>query len=241
MAVLKTVSSFWFRVSSEVPGGTFFYDEGSVDIEEYNVYIVFMDSELRDIIEMEVGPVRTAALCEWIQNLYPDNEDKPVLVGGSAVELYTGGAYITGDMDFVGIVSPEVEKKLRTSGFIKKGRHWIHEGGKLYIEFPGDGLTGGDEALEVLIGDHSIIIISPEDIVVDRLSAWLFWRSLVDGVNAFLLYRAQHETFDHNRLEDRAQAAEATRALNAVKDLHKKFPDTLPSKEALEQWTQKAI
>ena len=202
---------------------------------------MLMDSELKSIIDMEAGYMRTAALCDWIQNLYPVDEDKPVLVGGSAVELYTGGAYITGDMDFVGIVPPEVEKKFRPSGFIKKGRHWIHEDGKLYIEFPGDGLTGGDEALEVLIGDHSIIIISPEDIIVDRLSAWLFWRSLVDGVNAFLLYRAQYETFDHNRLKDRAQAAGVTKALEAVKDLHKKFPDALPSKETLEQWTQKTI
>ncbi len=193
------------------------------------------------IFDMEVGPVRTAALCEWIQNLYPDNEDKPVLVGGSAVELYTGGAYITGDMDFVGIVPPEVEKKFRTSGFIKKGRHWIHKDGQIFLEFPGYGLTGGDEAVVVIIGDHSIIIISPEDIIVDRLSAWTFWRSPVDGVNAFLLYRTQYETLDHGRLRDRAKETETTKALKSVKDLYKKFPDALPSKEILEQWTQKII
>ncbi len=190
---------------------------------------------------MKAGPIRTAALCKWIQNLYPDNEDKPVLVGGSAVELYTSGAYTTGDMDFVGTVFPEVKHKLKACGFIQKGRHWIHKVGQIFLEFPDYGLTGGDEAVVVIVGDHSIIIISPEDIIVDRLSAWIFWRSPVDGVNAFLLYKTQYGTLDHDRLRDRAKGTETTKALESVKDLYKKFPDALPSKEILEQWTQKII
>lgn len=200
-----------------------------------------MATDLRNILDMDQGPVRTAALCEWIQNLYPQKADIPVLVGGSAVELYTGGAYTTGDMDFVGIVPSEVAKKLEKSGFEKKGRHWIHEEGKIFIEFPGSVLAVGTEAIELIFGSNSIIIISPEDIIVDRLSAWIFWRSSVDGVNAFLLYRAQFEAVDHDRLGECARIAEVTAALNAVKDLYKKFPDALPPKKVMEQWSQKTL
>jgi len=58
------------------------------------------------------GPQRTAAIAVWIQSLFSEEKQVPVLVGGAAVEILTGGAYTTGDLDFVGSVPPSVRNIL---------------------------------------------------------------------------------------------------------------------------------
>ncbi len=42
---------------------------------------------------------------------------RPVLVGGGAVEIYTGNAVMTGDIDVVSPVQPELEEELLRLGF----------------------------------------------------------------------------------------------------------------------------
>ena len=52
---------------------------------------------ISQILDLTDSPGKTAALVEWVQGLYEDDATIPVLVGGAAVELLTGGAYTTGD------------------------------------------------------------------------------------------------------------------------------------------------
>ena len=62
----------------------------------YNIHIVSAKTPtLARALQLSEGPRRTAAVVAWIQSLYASSP--PVLVGGAAVELYTGGAYTTGD------------------------------------------------------------------------------------------------------------------------------------------------
>lgn len=63
---------------------------------------------LEDALSVSAGPQRTAAIVAWVQSLFTEENQVPVLVGGAAVEILTGGAYTTGDLDFVGIV-PDAE------------------------------------------------------------------------------------------------------------------------------------
>jgi hypothetical protein len=46
----------------------------------------------------------------------------PVLVGGAAVELYTGGQVTSGDFDFVSPVQPEFFSELQKVGFERPRR-----------------------------------------------------------------------------------------------------------------------
>ncbi len=69
---------------------------------------------------MGPGPERTAALVAWFQGLFEDRSEAPVLVGGGAVELYTGGAYVTGDLDFVGSTTDSVAERLQEEGFKRR-------------------------------------------------------------------------------------------------------------------------
>ena len=197
-----------------------------------------MDSSFENIVKMAEGLSRTAAIAHWLQSLYLE-EAIPVLVGGSAVELYTGGAYTTVDLDFVGHVPPAVRKALIETGFIKHGRHWIHDGARIFLEFP-SGNLGKDERKAVLtVGRFRIQIVGPEDLLVDRLAAWKHWESPIDGVNSFLLYRAQNQFFDEDHLKKRALTEDVKEALAAVRSLYRKFPDDLPADEVLEKWSRK--
>jgi DNA-binding XRE family transcriptional regulator len=42
-------------------------------------------------ISQPEGPGRTAAIAAWVQSLFADENQVPVLVGGAAVEILTGG------------------------------------------------------------------------------------------------------------------------------------------------------
>jgi hypothetical protein len=73
--------------------------------------------KIAEVLATKEGPRRTAALVVWLQSLFEKDGTVPVLVGGAAVELYTLGAYTTGDVDLVGTVTPRVARALMAAGF----------------------------------------------------------------------------------------------------------------------------
>ena len=60
--------------------------------------------DFETILALPEGIERTAALAAWFQSLFSPGAEVPILVGGAAVEIYSGGAYTSGDLDFVGEV-----------------------------------------------------------------------------------------------------------------------------------------
>lgn len=197
-----------------------------------------MNAEFNEIIKMREGPERTAAIAQWVQSLYREG-DIPVLVGGSAVELYTGGAYTTGDLDFVGHVLTPVKKALVKAGFTRLGRHWIHEKARIFLEYPSDSLGVGERKALISVGRFRVQIVSPEDLIVDRLVAFQHWESSVDGINSFLLYRIQRDHLDDEHLEKRAEDEDVSGTLEAVICLYREYPDEMPSDKVLEKWLRK--
>lgn len=188
------------------------------------------------ILALEEGPSRTAALAAWFQGLYPEKSDKPVLVGGAAVELYTRGAYRTGDLDFVGRVPPSVQQDLRDAGFRRRGRHWVHEEGRLFIELPSPSFDRAVRVDTVRLEDWDVIVLSPEDVLVDRLAAWKFWHATVDGVNAFLLWQDRGSTLDSDYLEERARQEAVVDALDSLREMS----DAHPTIEEVERWARRS-
>jgi hypothetical protein len=197
-----------------------------------------MELKFDSIIQMAEGSERTAAIAQWVQSLYQEG-DVPVLVGGSAVELYTGGAYTTGDLDFVGLVPAYVRKALTEAGFMRQGRHWIHEKEKIFLEFPSSNLGDDERKAVITIDRFHVQIISPEDLIVDRLAAFKHWESSVDGINSFLLYRIQQDHLDDKHLEKRAKDENVSVALQAVRSLYREYPDEMPPDKVLEKWLRK--
>jgi hypothetical protein len=202
---------------------------------KYNKYIVA--NGFKDATRRPEGPERTAAIAAWIQSLY--SARPPVLTGGAAVELYTAGAYTTGDFDFIGDVTKEVAARLADAGFRREGRHWIHPKEQLFIEFPGSAVQSHERAAVVQVGRFSVLALSPEDMIVDRLAAWQFWNSSTDGASAFLVWIAQANRLDKKRLESLADRRGVRAGWKRLVEFVEANAGRKPSAEDLETWASR--
>jgi hypothetical protein len=130
--------------------------------------------------------------------------DFPVLVGGSAVAFYTAGNYATQDIDLC-YSSPRLDSVLLPAGFRKDGRYWVNEELDLLAECPGSSRPERVFDVELKNGDH-IYISSIEDMIVDRLCAFVFWSSPSEGEWAKLMLESDTDEFaiDWKYLEKRA-------------------------------------
>ncbi len=135
-----------------------------------------------------------------LSSLFPDNK-KPILVGGSAVELYTRGLAKSIDMDIIAdrsVIAPLLIKQ----GFKQEGRHFYK--GRIDIEIPSDIFQGGRSTIVKYRG-KKIRIISVEDLIIDRLNACKFWDSVYDCEQARMLIRAYKNRLDRPYLNERAR------------------------------------
>jgi predicted nucleotidyltransferase len=145
---------------------------------------------------------------------------EPILVGGAAVTFYTNGDYTTEDLDFISPSGAEISDLMAGLGFSKRGKDFINKKLSIYIEFPGEQL-GPTERYDIIdVSGISVRIISIEDLVVDRLSAYKFWKSGIDGVNALRLLELGKA--DTERVEERAREEDVLDALDYVQDVLEK-------------------
>lgn len=190
---------------------------------------------IEDLLTLPEGPARTAALVEWFQSLF-DEAAVPVLVGGAAVELFTAGAYTTGDLDFAGEVTPSVARRLHEAGFDKEGRSW-RLGDEVFLELPSSRLDPGARAVRLVIGDSSVLVLGADELLLDRLAAWKHWGSEIDATNALLLWTQHRSRLDQERLRRRAVEAGVEDALASLLDLVG-GRQSLPPQEEIERWVR---
>lgn len=144
---------------------------------------------------------------------------KLVLVGDIVVGIYTRGQYITGDVDASCTVADEVKQKLLKLGFERVGRHLVYPELNYLLEMPSSWL-GKRKVVPVEVGDYKVDLLSPEDIIVDRLCAYKFWKSQTDFSQAAMVFAAQQERIDENYLQARARE-------EGVEDAYKKLKSEL--------------
>ncbi len=124
----------------------------------------------------------------------------PVIVGGMAVEIYTQGSYTTGDIDLKA-EKDLLEKILTEWNFVKSGRVWFNEELDIYIDWLGSTLDEGEEAqkrINTIIIEEGleINIISIEDLIIDRLGAYKWWKDEDSLVWAKVLLKIKEATGD---------------------------------------------
>ena len=143
--------------------------------------------ELDKVSRLKKGPEKTMLIASVIAEALRFISRDPILVGGAAVEFYTLGQYTTADIDMVADGGKDLVKMMVDLGFEKIGKDFVDRKRGIYIEFPGSHLGAGEKVRQVDVGTRSLRVISIEDLIVDRLCAYKFWQSGIDGVNALLL------------------------------------------------------
>ena len=129
---------------------------------------------------------------------FPDNE-KPILVGGAAVELYSRGIAKSVDLDLIADRT-KIIPVLREMGFHQAGRHFYK--GRIFVEIPGQVFEGRTQI--ILYKGQKIRISSVEDLIVDRSCACKYWKSQYDCEQAQMLFRAYKPHLDMQYLSERA-------------------------------------
>ena len=51
---------------------------------------------------------------------------------------------------------------------------------ELFVEFPGSAIQPHEKTAMLDLGGFSVLTLSPEDMIIDRLAAWQFWNSTTD-------------------------------------------------------------
>ncbi len=152
----------------------------------------------------------------------------PIIVGGSAVEIYTFGRYVSGDVDFVG--SREfIKNVLLSSGFFREeGRFFISEELDLFVEVPDSVLAGSYNKVRVIRVpelESEVYVIGIEDLIVDRLSACVFRKSQEDCTMAEYLFRKYRDYIDLSYLKERAREERVSEKLESILNKEEGFTD----------------
>jgi len=156
-----------------------------------------------------------AIISEFLQKNYGVDL---VVVGGNAVEFYTLGSYSTEDIDVVVCDFGIVEDLLRDLGFEKINRIWYREDLDISIDLTGSELAGDPKRVSrVSIKGKMVQVIGLEDIIVDRLNAFIHWKSEQDGFWAQEMVAIHQEDIDWKYLEERCKKEQVASALEKLK------------------------
>ena len=137
-------------------------------------------SPLKQLLPIENESKRRAFFVALLGNeMTQRGAERPIVVGGEAVELYTQGRYTTGDID-IKARKDTLEAVLSDWGFVREGRIWISKEYDMYVDWLGSSLDEGAEAerrtnMIALAPGLEVRVISFEDIIVDRLCAAKYW------------------------------------------------------------------
>ena len=128
------------------------------------------------------------------------------LVGGQAVETYTGGQFTTGDVDITTTDREETEKLLGRLGFAREGMVWLNEKLAIAVHIVGSYPTRTERIRTVEVGPYRVRVVGVEELIIDRLRAAKFWKSKRDSEQAAVLFNGFSERIDLEYLRNRNSA-----------------------------------
>ena len=144
-----------------------------------------------------------------------------IIVGGFAVEIYSGRAYRTGDVDIVveGEAVDLVRDVLRRiSDFgLRIYLPRIREISEKGIDVVGTVYNRRKPPIRLQVDSYWVYVVPPEEVVLTYLEAWKFWNSVEDRNKAVLAYCAQKDRMDLKYLTEEAETRGVKDSLEKVK------------------------
>lgn len=146
------------------------------------------------------------SLAHAIHSLIEEGYPAPILVGGGAVEFYTGGAIVSGDFDVVTPFQRELERALVLNGFERPNEPEILLGGvvnrqlKIAVQVVSGALMDGKadpDKVKLIEFDEKgeFAIIPVEDLIADRMAQAYSVRPIREDMlfQSVILYRLAEE------------------------------------------------
>ena len=174
----------------------------------------------RIIVESDDPTERKIRFIALLTSSLPKSKLRPVLAGGSAIEVYLGGTLRTGDMDVVYHTNALVGL-LKKWGFERGGlRSWANDELGLAVDAVGKTLNGSYEMTTTITTDYGpATIIGVEDLILKRLASAKRWKVPIDIEQAYLLARAHEDRIDWEYVEEEAQKNEISDYLEKLRGM----------------------
>ena len=142
------------------------------------------------------------------------------LVGGQAVEIYTGGQFSTGDIDITASNREKTSELLLQMGFLKTGMIWLSEDLGLAVQIVDSYPSRTEKTRKIVIEGRVVNVVGVEDLIIDRLVAAKYWRSnpKLDMEQAAVLLSEFRDGLDLSYLEKRANEEKVADYLRLLSD-----------------------
>jgi len=157
--------------------------------------------------------------------LLDEGRELPIVVGDSAVKLYTHGTYTSRDIDLKSDLEA-MRRILTDMGFVNQGRNLMYsEEFDLLVDWQGaaleEGTDAGKRSLVVTSADGTpmLRLINIADLVIDRLEAYKFGKDIdALGWARVLLSLTEHNhlLLDEELLRERADATDVADLLEEI-------------------------
>jgi len=179
------------------------------------------------ILGTEDPTERKIRLLALLTSSLPKGPVRPVLVGGSAVEVYLDGTLRTGDMDLV--YNVKALKQVLRAWYFSLGRglrSWANDELSLAVDMVGEDYSGSYERVTTITTDFGpATIMAIEDLIIKRLSSAKFWKVPSDVEQAYLLAKAHYDRIDWPYVEEQARKADVSDFLVKLKSMPGKKGD----------------
>ncbi len=161
----------------------------------------------RVILETDDPTERKVRFLALLASALPKSEPKPVLTGGSAIEIYLDGTLRTVDMDLVYNIA-KLKRILKAWRFDLGSAlmSYANEELGLAVDLVGERLNGSYEKITTITTDYGpASVISIEDLILKRLASAKFWKVATDMEQSYLLAKSQTNRIDWQYMENEAK------------------------------------
>ncbi len=137
--------------------------------------------------------------------LAKESGSEVVVVGGSAIEVYTRGGYVSGDID-IRTDRKVAHRVLAKWNFRDEGRLWIRSDWKIAVDVVGDGYSGDPYRTTTVSTPYGPVRIAVvEDVFIKRLASAKHWQVKEALNEAELLWSDYRVTMDVAYLDRQAR------------------------------------